>query len=279
MESEALADLLRTRRGRLQPEDVGLPCGGRRRTTGLRREEVAALAGMSTDYYSRMERGDSPRPSEQMVAALARGLRLSLDERDYLFRLAGYDTPTRVLRTDHIDAGLMRVIDRLDDTPAAIVTSLGETLLQTRLGTALLGDQTRHVGLARSVIYRWFTDPDERRIYPLEEHPTHARVLASQLRQVLLREGPRGRAAQLVGELRLASAEFVDVWAEHPIGWRYSEQKRLVHPRLGELKLHCQSLLDPEQSQTLLVFTAPPGSESHDKLQLLSVIGTQNLNP
>ncbi len=234
---------------------------------------------MSADYYSRMERGHSPKPSEPMLAALARGLRLSLDDRDYLFQVVGYDTQQRVRRTDHVDVGLMRVVDRLTDTPAIIVNSLGETLFQTQPGLALLGDQRAHQGLARSVIYRWFTDSGERTLYPAEEHPTHSRVLASQLRQVLTREGPRSRAADIVDALKGSSTEFAQVWAEHLVGWRYSENKRLLHPGLGELTVYCQSLLDPEQIQTLLVFTATPGTESHTKLQLLSVIGTQELSP
>ncbi|MEG9247933.1 helix-turn-helix transcriptional regulator [Arthrobacter sp. Soc17.1.1.1] len=279
MERTALADFLRSRREKLQPEDVGLARGERRRTPGLRREELAALTGMSADYYSRMERGHSPRPSEQMLAALARGLRLSLEDRDYLFRLVGYDTQRRVRRTDHVDVGLMRVVDRLTDTPAAVLNSLGETLFQTQPGLALLGDHRAHHGLARSVVYRWFTDTGERNLYPPEDHPKHSRVLASQLRQVLTREGPRSRAADIADALRDSSTEFAEVWAEHPVGWRYSEHKRLLHPDLGELTVHCQSLLDPEQTQTLLVFTATPGTESHNKLQLLSVIGTQDLSP
>lgn len=279
MERTALADFLRSRREKLQPEDVGLARGERRRTPGLRREELAALTGMSADYYSRMERGHSPRPSEQMLAALARGLRLSLEDRDYLFRLVGYDAQQRVRRTDHVDVGLMRVVDRLTDTPAAVLNSLGETLFQTQPGLALLGDHRAHRGLARSVVYRWFTDTGERKLYPAEDHPKHSRVLASQLRQVLTREGPRSRAADIADALRDSSTEFAEVWAEHPVGWRYSEHKRLLHPDLGELTVHCQSLLDPEQTQTLLVFTATPGTESHNKLQLLSVIGTQNLSP
>jgi transcriptional regulator with XRE-family HTH domain len=277
MERAALAEFLRSRREKLQPEDVGFTRGGRRRTSGLRREEVAAAAGMSTDYYARMERGQSPKPSEQMVAALARGLRLTLEERDYLFRLSGYDAPHRARRTDHVDAGLIRVMDRLDDTPAAIFTSLGETLLQTRMGVALLGDQTRYSGLARSVVHRWFTEPQERNIYPADEHPRHTRVLVSQLRAVRQREGTRSRATELIDTLEEVSAEFREVWKEHPVGWRFSEQKRLVHPSLGELSLYCQSLFDLDQSQTLLVFTASPGSESSQKLELLSVVGSQSL--
>ncbi len=276
MDRAGFADFLRTRREVIQPEAVGLPRGRRRRTAGLRREEVAALADMSTDYYARMERGQSPRPSEQVVAALARGLRLSLEERDHLFRLAGYGEPGRTQRGDHVDVGLMRVMARLDDTPAQIIGALGETLVQTRLAVALLGDHTRYEGLARSAIYRWFTDPAERRVYPEADHRMHSRILASRLRAVLAR-GRYPRAAEIVAALDAASPEFVRVWGDHEVGLRHSEQKRLVHPELGELELHCQTLLDPGQDQSLLVFTAVPGSESHEKLELLSVIGTQEL--
>jgi transcriptional regulator with XRE-family HTH domain len=117
VDREQLADFLRRRREALQPQDVGLPKGQRRRTSGLRREEVAALAGMSTDYYSRLEQRRAPQPSTQMVAALAQALRLTLDERDHLFRLTGHSAPSRVIRSDHVSPGLMRVLDRLDDTP------------------------------------------------------------------------------------------------------------------------------------------------------------------
>src|SRR6201996_6942528 len=146
MDLNQLADFLRPRREALQPEDVGLPRGQRRRTGGLRREEVAALCGMSADYYSRIEQQRGPQPSEQMLAAIARGLHLSLDERDHLFRLGGHAAPERVLRNDHLSPGMMRIVDRLSDTPAIVVNRYGETLLQTPMGLALLGDETRLTG-------------------------------------------------------------------------------------------------------------------------------------
>src|SRR4051812_28862631 len=141
MNRAELADFLRARREALQPEDVGLPRGHRRRTRGLRREEVAALSCMSSDYYSRIEQQRGPRPSEQMLAAIARGLRLPLDERDHLFHLAGYAIPKRDLRGDHINPGMLRIFDRMRDTPAQVMSHLGETLAQNRLSRALLGDQ------------------------------------------------------------------------------------------------------------------------------------------
>jgi transcriptional regulator with XRE-family HTH domain len=273
-----LADFLRRRRESLQPEDVGLPRGPRRRTGGLRREEVAALAGMSADYYSRIEQQRGPNPSEQMLASIARGLHLSLVERDYLFQIAGYTAPQRALRTDHINPGIMRILDRLDDTPAQVMSRLGETLLQTRLAVALLGDETRHTGLARSTVYRWFTDPESRRIYPEEDHPMHGRAYAANLRAAYAREGKASRAATLVDALLADSPEFAAIWREHDITASLSQFKRFQHPQLGDLELYCQLLFEPEQAQTLLVFTAVPGTESYEKLQLLSVIGDQRLD-
>jgi transcriptional regulator with XRE-family HTH domain len=274
-----LADFLRTRREALQPEDVGLPRGPRRRAGGLRREEVAALSGMSTDYLSRLEQQRGPQPSEPMLASIARGLRLSLDERDHLFRLAGHAAPERVQRTDHVDAGLMRVLDRLQDTPAQVMNRAGETLVQTPLAVALLGDQTVYDGLARSVYYRWFTDPDARAIYPEEDHSRHSRIFTAGLREAYTRDGRGSRAAEIVTALSGSSEEFREVWATHEVGLRRTEQKRIVHPEVGTLEVYCQHLRDVDQSQDLLVFTASPGTESHDKLRMLSVIGTQSLHP
>jgi transcriptional regulator with XRE-family HTH domain len=267
-----LADFLRTRREALQPEDVGLPRGPRRRTGGLRREEVAALAGMSADYYGRIEQQRGPAPSEQMLAALARGLHLSLDERDHLFRLGGHPVPRRLIRDDHISPGMMRIVDRLEDTAAMVLSRYGETLLQTRMAVALFGDESRHTGLARSAVYRWFTDPSSRRIYPVADHPQHARAYAAQLREAYTAV-PDGPAAEIVAALLETGDEFRAIWAEHRVGDAHPDRKRLLHPELGELDVYCQTLMDPNQAQTLLVFTAAPGSPSYQKLQLLAAVG------
>ncbi|MEV6814263.1 helix-turn-helix transcriptional regulator [Micromonospora sp. NPDC051296] len=272
-----LAEFLRRRRESLQPTDVGLPLGQRRRTSGLRREEVAALCHMSTDYYSRLERERGPQPSEQMIASIAQGLHLSLDERDHLFRLAGHNPPTRGEVSTHISPGLLRILDRLHDTPAEIVTELGETLRQTALGVALTGDTTSYSGPARSLGYRWFTDADTRQLYALDDHPFLTRMFVSGLREVATLRGPGSRAAHLADLLLARSEEFRQVWNHHEVGIRPNEVKHFVHPELGVLELTCQRLVDPDQAHSLLVYTAIPGSESHEKLQLLSVIGTQTL--
>lgn len=268
-----LAEFLTRRRAALQPEDVGLPRGRRRRTSGLRREEVAALCHMSTDYYARLERQRGPQPSAQMIASIAQGLHLSRDERDHLFRLAGHQPPDRGAGTDHIGPGMLRIFDRLTDTPAEIVTELGETLRQTPLGVALVGDLCRYTGPSRSIGYRWFTDPAARDIYPAEDHEFYSRMYVSGLRAVLGRRGPESQAARLAELLTARSDEFRVLWDAHEVGIKPREVKRYRHPTVGALELNCQILLDPEESHSLLVYTAAPGSESHEKLQLLSVIG------
>jgi transcriptional regulator with XRE-family HTH domain len=272
-----LAEFLRNRRQALRPEDVGLPRGQRRRTSGLRREEVASLCHMSADYYSRIERERGPQPSHRMLASIAQGLHLSLDERDHLFRLAGHNPPPRGASYEHISPGLLRVLDRLEDTPAEIVTELGETLRQTPMGVALTGDTTAFTGDARSMAFRWFTDPCARQIYAPEEHAFLTRMYAAGLRELATLRGPDSRPAHLAELLLVRSEEFRRVWSDHEIGLHPHEVKHFVHPEVGTLELNCQRLVDPAQAHWLMVYTAVPGSESYEKLQMLSVIGTQTL--
>ncbi|OIH95674.1 helix-turn-helix transcriptional regulator [Curtobacterium sp. MCBA15_001] len=270
----ALADFLRGRRAALQPEDVGLARGQRRRTDGLRREEAALLANMSVDYYARLERERGPQPSEQMLASIAQGLRLTIDERDHLFRLAGHQPPPPGPAGDHVEPGMMRILDSLVDTPAEVVTELGETLQQTPLAAAIAGDATTRRGDARSIGFRWFTEPRARALHPVEDHAFMSRLYASGLRMVIARRGPESRAAHLAEVLLERSEEFRTVWARHEVGIRPREEKHYQHPEVGLLTLQCQVLQDPERSHALLVYTAEPGSESADRLRLLSVIGT-----
>jgi transcriptional regulator with XRE-family HTH domain len=220
-----LATFLLRRRESLQPEDVGLSRGPRRRTQGLRREEVAALCHMSTDYYARLERGTGPHPSEQMIASIAQGLHLSLGERDHVFRLAGHNPPARGSASDHISPGLLRILDRLEDTPAEIITELGETLRQTPLGIALTGDASRHTGPARSLGYRWFTDPSVREVYPPQERALLSRVYVAGLREVVTLRGPGSRAHQLADLLLGENDEFRALWHAHEAGIRPTETK------------------------------------------------------
>ncbi|MFN8024556.1 MAG: helix-turn-helix transcriptional regulator [Acidimicrobiales bacterium] len=273
MDRDQLADFLRQRRQALQPEDVGLSRGPRRRTDGLRREEIAALCDMSVDYYSRLEQARGPRPSEPMLASIARGLRLTLDERDHLFRLAGHHAPARELRSEHIAPGLMRVLDRLQDTPAQVITELGETLVQTAPARAIFGDETRHTGMSRSVVYRWFTDPAAREVYPVEDHAAVSRTFVAGARAVYVKHGAGSRAAAMADALLRESPEFAELWRDHEVNAGSGREKRIQHPEVGVVHVQCQHLVDPDTSQSLLVFTATPGTDDYDKLQLFGVLG------
>ena len=274
MDREDLADFLRRRREALQPEDVGLDQGRRRRTAGLRREEVAQLANMSTDFYARIEQRRGSRPSEATVAALARALRLTLDERDHLFHLAGYEPPARAVRSDHVTPALLRALDRLD-TPAQVTSDLAVTLVQNELAVALLGDQTSYEGPARSLFYRWFTDPEERTHYPEEDHEQHARTYVANLRAVYGRDSGDTEARELVELLLAESEEFARLWDDHEVAVRRDTHKRVIHPTIGVIELDCQILTAENQTERLLLFTAEPGSEDAARLELLGVVGNQ----
>ncbi len=277
MQKKELAEFLRRRRETLQPGDVGLLSGPRRRTGGLRREEVAQLAGMSTDYYARLEQQRGPQPSVQIATALARALRLTLDERDHLFGLIGHNAPARFHNCEHVSPTLLRVLDRLDDTPALVLSDLADVLAQNPVSVALTRDQTRHTGLARSAYYRWFTDPTERLFYPEEDHLDLGRTHVALLRAALTTGSDTHRAARIVAELQQHSPEFVSLWQRQEVAQRYDDHKSFVHPELGRIDLDCEFLYAENRAQTLIVLTARPGTESHTKLQLLSVIGHEQL--
>jgi len=279
MDRTALADFLRRRRDALQPQDVGIPQGVRRRAPGLRREEIAQLALMSTDYYARLEQGRGPQPSTQMLGSLSRALRLSNDERDYLYRLAGHDAPDRVA-SEHVAPALMRVLDRLADTPAMIISRLDETLAMNEPARALFGDRTSYTGMDRSGIYRWFTRPDtERTVYPADDRARQSRATVANLRAAYAVMGPNSRAGELVQALQRESAEFAELWQRHEVARRFEDHKVLVHPLVGHLELDCQVLFTEDQGQALLVLTAAPRSEAAKQLALLNVVGTQTLGP
>jgi transcriptional regulator with XRE-family HTH domain len=270
MDREGLADFLRRRRAALHPDDVGLGPTRRRRTPGLRREEVAALAYISTDFYTRLEQGRGSRPSAQTVASIARALRLTVDERDHLMRLAGHEPPPHGRRSEHVSPALMLVLDKLD-TPAQVVNDLGVTLRQNALAAALLGVETEYQGLARSTFYRWFTDPDERRRFPDEDRISRSYV--SNLREVIARDPDDAEARELVEALQV-SPEFRALWEQHQVGRKLDTSKRVAHPEVGLMTLDCQILTAENQTEKLVVFTATPGSEDAEKLALLGVIGT-----
>src|SRR6202522_1025123 len=210
-----------------------------------------------------------------MLASLARTLRLTGDERDYLFQIAGHSAPTPAAAATHVAPALLRVLDRLSDTPALILSTLGETLVQNRMADALFGDKSAYTGLARSEIYRWFTDPAERLRYPEDDRDRQSRAQVANLRAAYGSMGPRSRAGELARALQQASPEFAALWARHEVAKRFEDHKTLIHPELGPIEVAGQGLSPGDQSRALLVLTAPPRTEGYEKLQLLAVLGQQ----
>lgn len=276
MDRQALADFLRRHREQLRPGDVGLSTGVRRRAPGLRREEVAQLAQMSTDYYTRLEQQRGPQPSTQILASIARALRLTADERDYLYRVAGHAVPDRIAPSEHVAPALQRVFDRLTDTPALIISVLGETLMQNSLASAILGDYVGAPGLERYEPYRWFVHPEEARAhYPRDDHDRNSHAQVAGLRAAYATTGARSQAGMLVAELTRQSAEFRDLWERQEVAQRFADHKTLLHPEVGEIEVDCQVLFTEDRGQALLVLTAAPRSESEERIRLLGVLGSQ----
>ncbi|MCK7626076.1 helix-turn-helix transcriptional regulator [Streptomyces sp. RS10V-4] len=276
MDLHELAAFLKSRRDRIRPTEVGLPAGPRRRVPGLRRDEVARLAGASADYYTELERGRGAQPSPQMLTALARALRLTSDERNHLFHLAGHPAPPSHGPLGHVEPGLLGLLDRLTTTPAQIITDLHETLVQNRLALALLGPPPQERGRGASLVHRWFTDPEARRLYPPEDAEKHSRAFVADLRAVSARRSGESDVTGLVAELRQRSQEFERLWEQREVALRRVDRKRIVHPSLGVIELDCHNLFSEDGRQRLLWFSAPPGSAGADQLELLSVVGTQN---
>ncbi|MEV7426003.1 MULTISPECIES: helix-turn-helix transcriptional regulator [unclassified Streptomyces] len=274
MEREQLADFLRHRREAIRPAEVGIADGPRRRTAGLRREEVAMLAGMSVDYVVRLEQGRSSQPSTQLLGALARALRLSDDERAHLFHLAGHQPPPADGTARLARAGLVRMLDLLGDTPALVLSDLGEILAQNRTSVLLTGDSDGFSGDRRYAVYRWFTDPATRAASVPEEREHQSRQLVADLRATAGRRSGDPTVARLVDRLRAESADFRRLWSEHEVAVRRADRKTIAHPRVGRLLMDCETLMTPDYGQLLLVLT-PANAEARERLELLRVLGVE----
>lgn len=268
IDRRGFADFLRRRRELLHPADVGLPPGARRRTPGLRREEVAQLAGVSADYYSRLEQGRGPHPSEPVVASLARALRLDLDARDHLHHLAGLTPPPR-RASRHIRPGLLSLLDHLTDVPARIGTDLHDLLWQNPLADAVFGT---HDG---NPVRAWFTDPTMRAWTPAEDHDRLSAAHVRDLRATHSRRAGDADVTGLVDDLLARSAEFRTLWERHEVGPRRVDRKRFHHPEVGLLHLTCEVLLTPEEDLVVLAWFPTEGTDAREKLDLLRVVGSQ----
>ncbi|WP_242887047.1 helix-turn-helix transcriptional regulator [Actinomadura litoris] len=261
-----LGQFLRARRALVRPEDSGLPVGGRRRVAGLRREEVATLAGVSTDYYVRLEQGRERHPSVQVVDALARTLRLDADETAHLHRLA-HPAPSRRrprVRPERVSPTLLSMMDGWHRTPAIVLGRCLTVLAHNALGRALFDGHTYSDDLVRLV----FLDPDARGFYPDWERVAVNTV--GGLRSAAGTDYDDPQLIETVGELSLKSEDFRRLWARHDIRQKTHETKRFRHPLVGELTLDYESLtVNSAPGQQLVVYEAAAGSPSEQALSLL----------
>jgi transcriptional regulator with XRE-family HTH domain len=283
VDRQGLADFLRRSRERLRPQEVGLSAGPRRRTPGLRREEVALLAGMSADYLMRLEQARSSQPSTQLLRALAHALRLNDSERDHLYVLAGHRPPAGRLAGRHVRPGLLYLLDQLATVPAQIVTDLGDVLAQNAMAEALFGSVcavVRHDhDRDHNIVWRWFNDPVLRAAYPADEHDYLSRQHVADLRTAFARRGGDAAATALVDRLRTGSAEFARLWDLHEVAVPRCSRIRVQHPTIGLITLDFETLHTANEDQRLLLFTAPPGSPAVDHLGLLRVVGDETFTP
>lgn len=267
-----LADFLRRRREMLRPADVGLPEGLRRRTSGLRREEVASLAGVSTDHYTRLEQARGSAPSESVLSAIARALQCDLDERDHLFYLAGMTPPARQAG-HYVRPGLIALARRLTDIPVLICTDIGDIAWLNPLASVLL---EMPEGSARNVLRRWFTEP-EFRTTPREDWDRMSASHVADLRATYARRSGDPDVTTLVHDLLETSEEFRRLWERHEVGVRRADVKTFVHPEVGPVSVRCEVLLTEAADVKLLAYFPLEGTDSAEKLELLRVIGTQRL--
>ncbi|TVT47893.1 helix-turn-helix domain-containing protein [Amycolatopsis rhizosphaerae] len=279
MNRRELADFLRSRRARIGPADVGLPAGRRRRTPGLRREEVAQLAFISTEYYTRLEQARGPRPSREVLAGLARALRLSDAEHDHLHHLAGsppgpLSGPSREVRQSILD-----LLRRLPQAAAIVLSATYEVIAWNDLAAALLEDFSALSCNERNLVRRVFLAPHarERLLYSLDTE-AFARTAARQLRATAARYPDDPEVARLVGDLLAGSAEFARLWASHEVRAEPTLRKTINHPMVGPVMVNCDVLDIADRDQQVVIYTAEPGSPSEEALRLLSVIGTQRMD-
>ena len=261
-----LGQFLRARRGLVRPEDLGMPAGDRRRVPGLRREEVAMLAGLSTDYYVRLEQGRERNPSAQVLDALAGALTLDDDAIAHLHQLAR-PLPARERRrrrAPRLGTGLLRMLDNWPNTPAVILDRCMKVRAHNLLGEALFAGHTYSGDLMRLV----FLDPDARDFYPDWDRVAVNTVAG--LREAAGADHDDPQLIEVVGELSLKSAVFRRLWARHDIRQKRHETKRFHHPVVGELTLEYESLtVNSAPGQQLVVYQAEPGSSSEHALSLL----------
>jgi transcriptional regulator with XRE-family HTH domain len=276
MDHEELAACLRSWRDRLTPAEAGLPAGGQRRAPGLRREEVAQLAGLSVDYLARLEQGRASNPSPSVLAPLARALRLTDDERGHLFRVAGQAEPSARTINRHLTPGAQRVLDRLADVPVVVIDASWQVVAANALAVALVGDSSGAPPRERNVAWRHFTGAPTRFRRDPEQDARMDAEAAADLREALGRYPDDAVLTSLIEDLLVASPRFAELWERRPVAQRNASRKTVAHPEVGDVTLDCDILTVRGSDLRLIVYTAAPGSEDAQKLALLTSIGLQS---
>jgi transcriptional regulator with XRE-family HTH domain len=265
-----LAKSLRAWRDRLDPAEAGLPRQAARRAPGLRREEVAALAGISVNYLVRLEQGRATSPSPSVVSALARALRLDAAQAEHLHRLAGHADPTTRVAARHLTPSIQRILDRLEDVPVIVVDAAWTIVAGNPLARAFLGGEVVGENAAR----RQFVGPKW-----IEHEPDDAerfeRDLVGDLHRRLARHPDDPAIRALIDELNAASERFAALWAERPATFHASSRKTVHHRTVGTITVDCDVLEITGTDLRVVIWTAAPGSPDASALALLGVVGLQ----
>jgi transcriptional regulator with XRE-family HTH domain len=271
-----LGEFLRVRRARVRPGDVGLPSGtGTRRTPGLRREEIAALAGLSIDYYIRLEQGKETNPSGPILDGLARALRLNEEEHAHLHALANH-AAGRIARSlprasRVVRPGIRQLLESVRPCPAYVLTRTSDLLAANPEALTLFAGLTDWPPERRNTIRYTFFHPAARELFADWDHS--AETTAAHLRSLAADTPGDPDVSALIGELLRGSPEFARLWQRHDVRQRRGEAKPFRHPRVGEFTLTYEVLYLAD-GQRMTVYQAEPGSRDHDALTLLSMIAS-----
>lgn len=269
--------MLRTWRDRVSPQAVGLPGGHGRRAPGLRREELALLAGVSVEYLVRLEQGRARNPSPQLLGALARALRLTDAERDHLYRLAGAAVPSPRVVSRHITPGVQRLLDRLGDLPIGVHSAAWDLLWWNPMWAAISGDPSTLQGIERNVAWRHFLRRPGSMSFDEAHADEFSRDLAADLREAAGRYPDDRVLHELIDRLASDSAEFRAHWNEAHVARHRSSRKTATSTPVGPITIDCDVLSVPDADLRIVVYTVEPGSADASKLDLLRVAGMQVL--